>query len=180
MARWRDAGLGDIKVAINVSRHEVVGGGLVRTVGAALERHAIRPGQLVIELTEGMLMDHHVQTSQQLEALRAMGVELSIDDFGTGYSSMNYLKRFPLDELKIDKSFVNNTPHDQTNTAIVKAVIVLAHSLGMRVVAEGVETEDSRAMLQALGCDVFQGYLCSKPLPAPAFIALQGRTNGES
>jgi len=180
MARWREAGLGDIKVAINVSRHEVVGGALVRTVGAALERHAIRPGQLVIELTEGMLMDHHEQTRQQLEALRAMGVELSIDDFGTGYSSMSYLKRFPLDELKIDKSFVNNTPNDPTNTAIVKAVIVLAHSLGMRVVAEGVETEDSRAMLQTLGCDVFQGYLCSKPLPAPSFIALQGRINGSA
>jgi diguanylate cyclase len=178
MARWREAGLGDIKVAVNVSRHEVVGGALVRTVAAALERHAIRQGQLVIELTEGMLMDHHEQTRQQLEALRAMGVELSIDDFGTGYSSMNYLKRFPLDELKIDKSFVNNTPHDQTNTAIVKAVIVLAHSLGMRVVAEGVETEDSRAMLETLGCDVFQGYLCSKPLTAPMFVALQNRING--
>ncbi len=178
MARWREAGLGDIKVAINVSRHEVVAGGLVRTVGEALERHAIRPAQLVVELTEGMLMDHHEQTSQQLEALRAMGVELSIDDFGTGYSSMNYLKRFPLDELKIDKSFVNNTPDDQTNSAIVKAVIVLAHSLGMRVVAEGVETEASRAMLQTLGCDVFQGYLCSKPLPAPEFMALQRQING--
>jgi diguanylate cyclase len=178
MARWRDAGLGDIKVAINVSRHEVVAGGLVATVDAAMARHAIRPGQLVIELTESMLMDHHEQTRRQLEALRSRGVELSIDDFGTGYSSMNYLKRFPLDELKVDKSFVNGTPDDQTNSAIVKAVIVLAHSLGMRVVAEGVETEASRTMLQALGCDVFQGYLCSKPLPAPAFIALQAQING--
>jgi diguanylate cyclase len=177
MARWRDAGCGDIKVAVNVSRHEVAGGGLVAAVGAAMQRHAIRPGQLVVELTEGMLMDHHAQTLEQLQTLRGMGVELSIDDFGTGYSSMNYLKRFPLDELKIDKSFVHGTPDDPTNTAIVKAVIVLAHSLGMRVVAEGVETTASREMLQGLGCDLFQGYLCSKPLPAADFLDLQIRTN---
>jgi diguanylate cyclase len=177
MAQWREAGHGDIKVAINVSRHEVVSGALVSTVARAREQHAIQPGQLVIELTEGMLMDRHEQTREQLEALRAMGVEISIDDFGTGYSSMNYLKRFPLDELKIDRSFVNNTPDDPINTAIVKAVIVLAHSLGMRVVAEGVETEASRAMLQSLGCDVFQGFLCSKPMPAPQFMALLGAIN---
>jgi predicted signal transduction protein with EAL and GGDEF domain len=177
MAQWREAGHGNIKVAINVSRHEVVAGGLVGTVAKAIERHAIQAGQLVIELTEGMLMDRHEQTRQQLEALRAMGVEISIDDFGTGYSSMNYLKRFPLDELKIDRSFVNNTPDDPINSAIVKAVIVLAHSLGMRVVAEGVETEPSRTMLQELGCDLFQGYLCSKPMPAPEFMALLGQIN---
>jgi diguanylate cyclase (GGDEF)-like protein len=178
MARWRDEGLGDIKVAINVSRHEVVAGSLFLTVGTAMQRHAILPGQLVIELTESMLMDHHETTRQQLEALRDLGVELSIDDFGTGYSSMNYLKRFPLDEIKIDKSFVHGTPDDPINSAIVKAVIVLAHSLGMRVVAEGVETEAARAMLLALGCDVFQGFLCSKPLPAADFMALQAGING--
>ena len=177
IAEWRNAGLGDIKVAVNVSRHEVVAGGLVRTVAAALQRHAIRPGHLVIELTESMLMDRLEHTRPQLEQLRALGVELSIDDFGTGYSSMNYLKRFPLDELKIDKSFVHGTPEDATNSAIVKAVVVLAHSLGMRVVAEGVETTAQLAMLRGLGCDVFQGYLCSKPLQAAAFIACRNTIN---
>ena len=174
---WRAAGLGEIKVAVNVSRHEVAAGGLVDTVRDAIQHHAIRPGQLVIELTESMLMDRHEQTRQQLEDLRALGVELSIDDFGTGYSSMNYLKRFPLDELKVDKSFVDGTPDDPTDSAIVKAVIVLAHSLGMRVVAEGVETEPQFAMLKSLHCDVFQGYLCSKPLPAQDFIARQREIN---
>jgi EAL domain-containing protein (putative c-di-GMP-specific phosphodiesterase class I) len=180
MAQWRANGLGDIKVAVNVSRHEVVAGGLVRTVAEAIRRHAIQPGQLVIELTESMLMDRHEQTRRQLEELRTMGVELSIDDFGTGYSSMNYLKRFPLDELKIDKSFVSGTPEDPTNCAIVKAVIVLAHSLGMRVVAEGVEEDPQRAMLQGLGCDVFQGYLCSPPLAAAQFIDIRRDINEAS
>ncbi len=177
MAHWRDAGHGIVKVAINVSRQEVVSGGLVATVASALQRFDIGAGQLVVELTESMLMDHHEQTRAQLEALRALGVQLSIDDFGTGYSSMNYLKRFPLDELKIDKSFVQGTPDDPTNSAIVKAVIVLAHSLGMRVVAEGVETEASRNMLAALQCDLFQGYLCSRPVDADDFMALMNRTN---
>ena len=177
MALWRDAGLGDIKVAVNVSRHEVMAGELVRNIGGAMQRHAIKPGQLVVELTESMLMDRLEQTRLQLEQLRSLGVELSIDDFGTGYSSMNYLKRFPLDELKIDKSFIHGTPEDRTNSAIVKAMVVLAHNLGMRVVAEGVETADQRAMLQGLGCDIFQGYLCSKPLPQLAFIARRAEIN---
>ena len=178
MARWRDAGQGVVKVAINVSRHEVVSGGLVATVAAAMAHHSIGRGQLVVELTETMLMDHHEQTRAHLESLRALGVEVSIDDFGTGYSSMNYLKRFPLDELKIDKSFIHGTPDDPINSAIVKAVIVLAHSLGMRVVAEGVETQAARNMLAALQCDVFQGFLCSKPRPAAEFMALMAQVNG--
>jgi EAL domain-containing protein (putative c-di-GMP-specific phosphodiesterase class I) len=106
-------------------------------------------------------------------------VELSIDDFGTGYSSMSYLKQFPVQELKIDRSFINGTPEDRTDSAIVRALIVLAHSLDMRVVAEGVEREEQRAALQALGCDSYQGFLCSPAVPAPAFarqmVACQAR-----
>ncbi|MDH5539552.1 MAG: EAL domain-containing protein, partial [Rhizobacter sp.] len=158
MARWRVAGMDNIRVAINVSRQEVVAGGLVRVVGDAITRHGIRPGQLVVELTESMLMDRVEHIREQLEALRGLGVLLSIDDFGTGYSSMGYLKRFPLDELKIDKSFVSGTPDDATDVAIVKAIIALAHSLELRVVAEGVESEAQRALLLSLSCDVFQGY----------------------
>ena len=177
MAAWREQGLGDISVAINVSRHEVAAGHLVDSVAAALLQHAIRPGQLVLELTESMLMDRQDQTRLQLDALRALGVKLSIDDFGTGYSSMNYLKRFPLDELKIDKSFVDDIPGDRTNSAIVQAMVVLSRSLGMRVVAEGVEAEPQLDELRRLGCDSFQGYLCSRPLPADDFVGLLTCTN---
>ncbi|MFZ2648773.1 MAG: EAL domain-containing protein [Burkholderiaceae bacterium] len=171
MAAWRDAGLGDVKVAVNVTRHDMMAGGLVRAVARAITRHGIKHGQLVIELTESMLVDRVEHTRKQLEALQVLGVELAIDDFGTGYSSMNYLKRFPLDELKIDKSFVDGTPGSATDCAIVKAMIVLAHSLGMRAVAEGVETAAQRDLLLSLGCDSYQGYLFSKPVPAEAFKA---------
>jgi diguanylate cyclase len=177
MAAWREQGLGDVSVAINVSRHEVTSGKLVDSVAAALLQHAIRPGQLVVELTESMLMDRQDQTRLQLDALRALGVQLSIDDFGTGYSSMNYLKRFPLDELKIDKSFVDDIPGDRTNSAIVQAMVVLSRSLGMRVVAEGVETEPQLDELRRLGCDSFQGYLCSRPVPAKDFAGWLTHTN---
>jgi diguanylate cyclase len=179
MARWRAAGHGDIRIAVNVSRQEMVAGNLVAMIGEAIRRHGIRPGQLVLELTEGMLMDRVDHTRQQLDALRALGVELSIDDFGTGFSSMSYLKRFPLDELKIDRSFISGTPGDPTDLAIVKAIIALAHSLDLRVVAEGVETEAQRAQLQALSCDVYQGYLCSRPLAAAAFVRKVVDLNGE-
>jgi diguanylate cyclase len=178
MARWRAAGHGDIKIAVNVSRQEVVAGGLVPMIGDAMQRHGIRPGQLVVELTEGMLMDRVDATRQQLDELRALGCELSIDDFGTGFSSMSYLKRFPLDELKIDKSFISGTPTDSTDVAIVKAIIALAHSLELRVVAEGVETDSQRNELRRLGCDIYQGYLCSRPLPAASFIARLREVNG--
>jgi diguanylate cyclase (GGDEF)-like protein len=169
MAAWRDAGLGDVKLAVNVTRQDLAAGGLVRAVGDAMARHAIGRGQLVIELTESMLVDRVEHTRKQLEELRELGCELAIDDFGTGYSSMNYLKRFPLDELKIDKSFIDGTPDSGTDCAIVKAMIVLAHSMGMRVVAEGVENAGQRDLLRSLGCDSFQGYLGSKPLAAAAF-----------
>jgi diguanylate cyclase (GGDEF)-like protein len=178
MARWRNSGIEDIRVAVNVSRQEMVAGGLVRSIGDAIKRHGIRPGQLVVELTEGMLMDRIEYTRRQLEALRELGVQLSIDDFGTGFSSMNYLKRFPLDELKIDRSFIAATPADSTDVAIVKAIIALAHSLELRVVAEGVETDAQRVLLQALSCDMYQGYLCSRPVPPASFMSLVRQING--
>jgi diguanylate cyclase len=171
MARWRSDGVGPVKVAVNVTRHDLAAGGLLRAVTGAMARHGVGRGELTLELTEGMLFDRVDQTHKQLQELRSLGVELAIDDFGTGYSSMNYLKRYPLDELKIDKSFVDGTPDNGTDCAIVKAVIVLAHSLGMRVVAEGVERAPQRDLLRSLGCDAFQGYLCSKPLDAMSFMA---------
>ncbi len=179
LAEWRARGLGHLKLAINVSRHELAAGGLVNTLATAMACHGVQPGQLTVELTESMLMDRMEDTQRQLRALREMGVELSIDDFGTGYSSFNYLKRFPVHELKIDRSFIMGMPEDTTDSAIVGAIVALGHSLRMRVVAEGVETEGQRAVLQALGCDNYQGYLCSKPLPPDAFATRVGEINGE-
>ncbi len=169
MAGWRTTLGLDMKVAVNVARHGLVSGALAAVVKDAMDQHGIGPGQLVLELTESMLMDRVESTAAKLHELRALGAELSIDDFGTGYSSMNYLKQFPVQELKIDRSFINGTPEDRTDSAIVRALIVLAHSLDMRVVAEGVEREEQRAALQALGCDSYQGYLCSPAVPAPDF-----------
>ena len=178
IAEWRAQGCDGVRMAVNVSRHEMVAGGLVHVVRDAIARHAVAPHELVLELTESMLMDRADFTRSQLESLRALGVELSIDDFGTGYSSMSYLKRFPLDELKIDRSFIAGAPADKTDVAIVRAIVVLAHSLGMRVVAEGVETEAQRALLRELRCDAFQGYLCSAPLPPQAFFDRVLQING--
>jgi diguanylate cyclase len=169
MAQWRETHGLSLSVAVNVSRHSLVSGLLAQVTRNAMARHGIAPGQLVLELTESMLMDRVEATAAKLADLRALGAELSIDDFGTGYSSMSYLKQFPVQELKIDRSFVSGTPQDRTDTAIVRALIVLGHSLGMRVVAEGVETEAQRAALQALHCDIYQGFLCSPALPPQAF-----------
>ena len=177
LAEWRHRGLGHLKVAINVSRHELAAGGLVNMLATAMACHGVQPGQLIVELTESMLMDRMQDTQRQLQALREMGVELSIDDFGTGYSSFNYLKRFPVHELKIDRSFITGMPEDTTDVAIVGAIVALGHSLKMRVVAEGVESEGQRAVLQSLGCDTYQGYLCSKPLPPDAFAVRVGEIN---
>jgi diguanylate cyclase len=174
---WRNAGLGEVKVAVNVSRHGMMSGALMSVVANAMVHNNIRQGQLVLELTESMLMDRVENTRKVLLALRELGAELSIDDFGTGYSSMSYLKQFPVQELKIDRSFITGTPEDKTDVAIVRALVVLGHSLNMRVVAEGVETEGQRQVLEELGCDWFQGFLVSKALPAQDFAALYKERN---
>ena len=176
MAQWRAEHGEEVKVAVNVARHSVVSGSLLRTTREALMRHRVPPSHLVLELTESMLMDRVESTAAKLGALRALGVDLSIDDFGTGYSSMSYLKQFPIQELKIDRSFIRDADRNPTDAAIVRALIMLGHSLGLRVVAEGVETEAQRTALQALHCDQFQGFLCSPALPPQAFIALLRRS----
>ena len=179
LAQWRAEHRLAVRVAVNVARHSVVSGTLLDTTRDALQRHRVPARQLILELTESMLMDRVETTAAKLHALRALGVELSIDDFGTGYSSMSYLKQFPVQELKIDRSFVKGTPDDRTDTAIVRALVVLGHSLGMRVVAEGVETEDQRVAMQTLRCDCYQGFLCSPALPAADFIQKVREVNGQ-
>jgi diguanylate cyclase (GGDEF)-like protein len=169
---WEDAGLGAIHVAVNVSVQQFRQRSLMRAVRDSLLASGLEPHQLVLELTESMLMENAGENVDALHELKGLGVSLSIDDFGTGYSSLSYLKRFPLDELKIDKAFMRGLPASHEESAIVTAVIGMAHGLGLRVVAEGVEKEDQLAFLRERGCDRYQGFLFSKPLMTEAFVAL--------
>ncbi len=171
IGQWRQQGL-NLPVSVNVARHGLASGNLAGVLVEALQKHQVPPGLLVLELTESMLMDQVDTMARKLLQLREVGVELSIDDFGTGYSSMSYLKQFPLQELKIDRSFVTGAASDKTDAAIVRALIVLGHSLGMRVVAEGVETEAQRDTLHAMDCDAYQGFLCSPAIPAEGMLAI--------
>jgi diguanylate cyclase (GGDEF)-like protein/PAS domain S-box-containing protein len=170
--QWHTIEKRDVRVAINISAYQFSHGRLAEQVQQALESLAIRPELLTVEVTETAIMTHMEATVRQLQALRDMGVTVALDDFGTGYSSLTYLKHFPIDILKIDRSFVVDIANDTQSGAIVDTIIKLAHSLDMRVVAEGVETREQLAFLRAHGCDEIQGYLFSKPLPAQEFLAL--------
>ncbi len=171
-AGWAAAGLGAVSVAVNVSKLQLMSGDLCSVVRQAMLDSGLAGPQLVIEFTESMLMDDVPACLALMHELKGLGVTLSIDDFGTGYSSLAYLKTFPLDELKIDRSFVIDLPGEPTDTAVVRTVIELGHRLGMRLTAEGVETEAQRDCLKQFGCDHYQGYLFSKPIPAEQFEAL--------
>ncbi|MGH8488957.1 MAG: GGDEF/EAL domain-containing response regulator [Gammaproteobacteria bacterium] len=164
--------LGPLGIAVNVSSVQFKKGELLRVLRSALETSGLEAPQLVIELTESVLMESAEANIQTLQELKAMGVRLAMDDFGTGYSSLSYLKRFPLDELKIDRSFMGDIPSDRDNAAIASAIIALAHILGLKVVAEGIETRDQLEFLKAKLCDEFQGYLFSRPLPKEEFKRL--------
>ena len=155
---------------MNVSSQQFRQPGLLQTIEAALRAAQLDPKHVVIELTESMIMANPNESVAALRMIKEMGLKLSVDDFGTGYSSLSYLKRFPLDELKVDRSFVKDIPGDADDAAITAAIIVLAHSLGLSVVAEGVETAEQLAFLKNVGCDEYQGYFFSKPLPEPAFV----------
>ena len=178
LAAWARAGHGAIKVAVNVSKAQFMAGDLCSVLRLALFDTGVVAGQLVVELTESALMDDVAAGMAQMHELKALGVTLSIDDFGTGYSSLSYLKQFPLDELKIDRSFVCDLPGGHADVAIVRTVVELGHSLGMSVIAEGVETEAQRECLQRLGCDRYQGYLFSKPVPEEDFLRLLAAQRG--
>lgn len=166
MAAWREQGLGRRSVAVNLSLSQLRSRSLIDGVRASLARHGIGPGELEMEVTESMMMDEPEQAIAILRDLSAQGVVLSIDDFGTGYSSMAYLKRLPVGTLKLDRHFVTDVATDPRDADLCAGVIALAHKLGLKVVAEGVETEAQRQALLARECDLFQGYLFSRPLPA--------------
>ena len=162
----------DLTVAVNVSAHQFHQADFVDQVFGALERTGARAQGLKLELTESLLVANIEAIIDKMNALKARGVGFSLDDFGTGYSSLSYLKRLPLDQLKIDQSFVRNILSDTNDAAIAKMVIALADSMDLAVIAEGVETEAQRDFLAGLGCHTYQGYLFSKPLPAQEFGAL--------
>jgi diguanylate cyclase (GGDEF)-like protein len=168
---WLSAGLTPPAIAVNVSSHQLRQGRLAQSVRSALDMAGIEAKYLALELTESSIMENAHENISTLSELKQTGIKLSIDDFGTGYSSLSYLKRFPLDELKIDRSFVIDVEADAEGSTIVIAVIAMAHSLGLRVVAEGVETSGQLEFLRLHGCDECQGYLFDRPLPAEAFGA---------
>jgi EAL domain-containing protein (putative c-di-GMP-specific phosphodiesterase class I) len=156
-------------VTVNVSGKQFSAVNCVETVVSALKSSGLDPRYIGLELTESSLMGHADRNVRTLHELKEQGLTLSIDDFGTGYSSLSYLKRFPLDELKIDRSFVMGVDSDPDNAAIVIAIIAMAHCLGLSVVAEGVETPAQRDFLKSKACDELQGFLYSKPMPAEMF-----------
>jgi diguanylate cyclase (GGDEF)-like protein/PAS domain S-box-containing protein len=163
---WEQAGIEPVPVAINLSARQFAARDLGATIEHVIEAHGVDPRLIELEITESSLMANTEEAVKTLERLNQFGVRLSIDDFGTGYSSLAYLKRFPLDSLKIDRSFVSGLTTDADDATITRAVISMAHSLGLKVVAEGVETEAQLAFLYEYGCDEIQGYCFARPMPA--------------
>jgi diguanylate cyclase (GGDEF)-like protein/PAS domain S-box-containing protein len=169
--RWQKMGYPSLYVAVNLSSRQFHQKDLPASIYQILQDTGLNPASLGLELTEGLVMQQAVASVNTLRELKAMDIRISIDDFGTGYSSLSYLKRFPIDVLKIDQSFVRDIPQDEDDAAIASTIITMAHSLGLKVVAEGVETMDQLKFMRQHGCDAMQGYYLSKPLPPVQFEA---------
>jgi diguanylate cyclase (GGDEF)-like protein/PAS domain S-box-containing protein len=169
LGRWNAEGREDISVAVNVSAMQFRSKDFIETTRQVLDGCAIRPGQLCLELTESMLVEDAVDNLRTMTALREMGIRLAVDDFGTGYSSLNYLRRFPIDKLKIDRAFIRDIDSNKQDETLVSAVIGLGHSLGLKVVAEGVEREAQLEVLRQLGCDMIQGFYYSEAITPERF-----------
>ena len=168
----RGQGLSDFTMAVNLSPRHFATAGLATMISGLIEQTEIDPGRLYLEITDGVLTDMNESTAANFEALKRIGIKFSLDDFGTGYSSLGYLRSFPINMLKISRAFVQDLPDSADNLAIVTTIISLANSLGLTVVAKGVETEAQLASLRQLGCQLAQGYLFSCPLPADEFLPL--------
>lgn len=174
---WQDLGLGLGHVAVNVSFRQLLSGTFIDSVEAALKAHDLPGSALELEMTERILIDEAPDTLDTFTSLKRMGVRMSIDDFGEGYSSFNYLRHLPIDSVKISHTFMQGIPARRSDTAICEAIVRIANSLGLTVVAEGVETEDQREFLEGIGTDDAQGFLFARPLPAgdmPAFLEAWG------
>ncbi len=170
--QWSEDGLSLQRISVNVAGQQIQNGEMVKTVEQALAYAGVKPETLELEITENFIMGHEDDAIKVLEQLQALGVCLAIDDFGTGYSSLSYLKRLPIDRLKVDRSFVSDIPMDMNDVAITKAVLAMAKSLELDVIAEGVETKEQLEFLQAEGCDEAQGFYYSRPVPADEFVEL--------
>jgi EAL domain-containing protein (putative c-di-GMP-specific phosphodiesterase class I) len=169
---WQSDGLPPVRIAVNVSATQFRQRDLIDIVRRALDDAGIRASRLEIELTESAVMSNPAESAEILQQLSRMGVAVSVDDFGTGYSSMSCLHRFPLDKLKIDRSFINDLMSSSEAAAVVTGIICLAHSLRLKVIAEGVETLDQMEFLKSQGCDQYQGFYLSPPLTAEAYEKL--------
>jgi diguanylate cyclase (GGDEF)-like protein len=162
---WQDQGLGKLSVAVNLSARQFADPMLLPKLTRIIHQSGLDPSSLELEITESVVMSHGECAVAALEKLKSIGVLIAIDDFGTGYSSLAYLKRFPIDTLKVDRSFIRDIPSDSGDKKITRAIIAMAHSLKLKVVAEGVETQDQLTFLRAQHCDSVQGYLLHRPLP---------------
>jgi diguanylate cyclase (GGDEF)-like protein/PAS domain S-box-containing protein len=176
--RWRQSGYPDMRVAVNVSSRQFSHDDLAATVQSCLDDSGLPPDALELEITESLLLDNLDAAIRLLQALRALGVKISLDDFGTGYSSLSYLQKLPIDTLKIDRSFIQHIDSRSSDAAITRAIITLAHGLGVRVVAEGVETASQCAVLVEMQCDLMQGFWFSRPVPAQTLAAMLGQRLG--
>lgn len=168
---WKKAGLPVIRMSVNLSARQLQDPGIVDLVLRVIDETGMDPSCLELELTEGMILHNIEEVAAQLGEFKAMGILISIDDFGTGHSSLSNLQMLPIDEIKIDKSFIHNITHDSQNAAIVETIIDMAHKLSLRVVAEGVELQEQLIYLHDLNCDLMQGYYFSRPIPAAEFEA---------
>jgi EAL domain-containing protein (putative c-di-GMP-specific phosphodiesterase class I) len=169
-ARWPE-----LSVAVNLSPVQIRDRWLVDLVAAVMEETEIAPSRVVLEITEGVLIDNPQDAQARLEALRALGVSIALDDFGTGYSSLGYLQRFPFDRIKIDRAFVASLGASASTGPIIQSIVTLGHALGMKVLAEGIENEEQRVLLRLAGCDEMQGYLFARPGPASEIDAALAR-----
>ena len=170
--RWRDQGIPPLRVAVNLSARQFAQKTLLSDIAKTIAQSGLTPDCIELEITESLVMTNPEHATETLHKLKTMGISLSIDDFGTGYSSLAYLKRFPIDCIKIDRSFIKDIPTEADDMAITRGVIALGHSLRLKVVAEGVETVEQQDFLRSNDCDEMQGYLFSKPLPAEEVTAL--------
>ena len=168
---WEEMGIAPMIMSINLSGSQLMHPDFVKDCAAALKAAGRKPELFELEVTESMVMQNPARATKLMDELRAIGIRLAIDDFGTGYSSLAYLKQFPVHTLKVDQSFVRDLPHNSNDIAITRAVIAMAHSLNMNVIAEGVERQEQLTLLEAEGCDEFQGYFCARALPETELIA---------
>jgi EAL domain-containing protein (putative c-di-GMP-specific phosphodiesterase class I) len=166
--KWSEQGY-DLGVSVNISAASLRDEELPDKVGALISTHRINPARITLELTEDSFIADPEQALVVLERLRALGVDLSIDDFGTGFSSLTYIRRLPVSELKLDRTFLTGAPRDKRAVSVIRSTVDLAHSLGLRIVAEGIENLDALALVDDLGCDAAQGYLMGRPVSAQDF-----------